>query len=348
MILRTLKQYQGKTIDPTELPKVIKKALSRTVSIGAEKMLESVKLRCSKMLEKRRRFARKFEQRLMMKWKTPIDLLETLLEISYEIGAEFNNEYRKEASRKGDYLFDVLTRLHARACQTGFEILALLRNGLADGSNARWRTLHEIAVIALFIRKQGVATAKRFLDYEVIESYKKALEYQRCCSRLGYKPLTKKELESLTKMRCDLLKKYGKDFDENYGWIPLGIVSTRNFAEVEKSVGLDHLRPYYRMACDNVHSGTKGIKFKLGLIVDAKRSEILLAGPVKLWISRSRSEYGNILDPSNNLSSFNQTYSKKINRSCCDAEACQGDMRRIRQGSGSDREGRKRNQKKGC
>ena len=72
--------------------------------------------------------------------------------ISRESGDLFNESFGKN----NDQVFFVLWRLHARSCQITMEILALLKSGFADGAHARWRTLHEIAVTALFIKQQGI------------------------------------------------------------------------------------------------------------------------------------------------------------------------------------------------
>jgi hypothetical protein len=41
-----------------------------------------------------------------------------------------------------------------------------------DGAIARWRTLHEIAVIAMCVRDRGDAMAERYLLHSTVESYK--------------------------------------------------------------------------------------------------------------------------------------------------------------------------------
>ena len=84
-------------------------------------------------------------------WGEAIDRLDMLIDLCMEEGARFNDLFREEAAQTDDFVFDALTRLHARGCQVGFEILALLKNGFADGAHARWRTLHELAVVAMFL-----------------------------------------------------------------------------------------------------------------------------------------------------------------------------------------------------
>lgn len=279
LVLKLLKD-SGKEIPASKLPKVLREVISKTITESADVLLKELKSKSSKMLDERRRYEKGFEKRLFQRWKKPFDLLEMFLEIALEAGAEFNEEYREEASKTSDFRFDVLTRLHARGCLIGFEILSLLKHGFADGAYARWRTLHEIACISFFILEHNQDIAKRFLQYEIVESYRQALAYQKHCLELGYEPLTKKELTEIKRAYDNICKIYGKDFRQYpYGWIPKSILRKRNFAEIEKYVKLDRLRPYYNMACYNVHSGPKGILFKLGLIQDRSKGELLLAGP---------------------------------------------------------------------
>jgi len=155
----------------------------------------------------------------------------------------------------------------------------LLKAGLADGAHARWRTLHEIAVIACFIKDRGQEVAKRYLHYGIIETYREFLQYQKHCPTLGYEPPTDEEQHRIQTMHDEVVSMYGGDFRDKYGWIPKQVLKRKTFDELEKSVHLDKLRPYYMMACHNVHSGPKGIQFRLGLLKRGPRGSIILAGP---------------------------------------------------------------------
>lgn len=276
-----------KVSDPLSLDKAAQKIVQTTVDHYAELILKFVESHLEDMVSKIRTDARRFEERLLQRWKKPIDLLEVFVEMCCEAGAKLNEEYRNTPARSNDYVFDVLTRLHARGCQVSHEILALLKAGLPEGAHARWRTLHEIAVIAFFIKEQGSEVAKRYLHHEIVETYKEALVYQEHCRRLGYEPLSEKELEVIKKRSEEVLKTYGEDFRQDFGWVPSSILRAPNFKEMERHVKLDHLRPYYRMASQNVHSGPKGISVKLGLLRSGSHKPMLPAG---------RSNYG-LADP---------------------------------------------------
>ena len=145
---------------------------------------------------------------------------------------------------------------------------------------ARWRSLHEVAVVALFISKNGSECAERYTYHQFVESRKAAKNYERCQIRLGYEPIAEAEVEEIERLYQFVLDKYGAEFREQYGWArPYLSVPEKarvNFSDIEEAADIDHLRAHYQMASHNVHANPKGVFFKLGLIAE---SEVLLAGP---------------------------------------------------------------------
>ena len=279
LILEAFIDYKKDIPDSEKISEIIADVMLKTLPKSAEILLDELKSKSSKMLKERRKINRFFEKRLMKRWAKPIDLLEMFYVIAFEVGEEFNREYREEAAKNNDYLFDALTRIHARACQVCFEIITLLKSGFADGAHARWRTLHELAVISLFIKEHGQDIAKRFLDYEAVENYREAVEYQKNCKELGYEPLTIKEFKEIEKKYVSTCRKYDNKFKKNYGWIPEEILSERKFDEIEKSLKMGKFYPLYIWASHNIHAGAKSLKFRLGLFQDSSKSDLLLAGP---------------------------------------------------------------------
>jgi hypothetical protein len=174
-------------------------------------------------------------------------------------------------------LIDILTRLHARACQITHEILCLMSAGLADGAMARWRTLHEIAVISFLLKEHGEELAIRYRLYEIVESYKASRDYNARCDQLGYEPLDEFELLEIKQQYDRVIQEYGSSFGKQYGWASDVLGSEHpSFAALERKVGIDHLRGHYGMASYNVHANPKGIFFNLGLMDE---NALLLAGP---------------------------------------------------------------------
>ena len=230
------------------------------------------------MLKKRRKDLRDFESRLRKDWKKPFDLLEMFLEIATEAGDEFNNEFRKDERERKNFVLEALTRLHARACQITSEILVLLKSGFADGAHARWRSLHEIAVVGSFIKTHGNETAERYLLHNTIESFKAMNLYQKYQDILGDEPISQKEYDSIKTLYEKLIAQFGSSYKNNYGWASSDLNKDNpSFSDIEEKSGLDYLRPYYKLASHNVHANPKGVMFKLGLLPDT--NNILLSGP---------------------------------------------------------------------
>src|SRR5205085_1323322 len=134
-----------------------------------------------------------FRKRLERRWGEPLDQLRMLLTVSREW---FEGRHKREISQtahKDEEFREIIARLLARACQVTDEIICLLENGFADGAMARWRTLHEIAVVATIISQYGESIAERYLAHQAVESKKKMDKYLACYQQLGYKPLTVRE-----------------------------------------------------------------------------------------------------------------------------------------------------------
>lgn len=249
----------------------------------AVKLLQSLKQKFNSHHLKNSTLKKSFNQNLHNVWGKPLDLLEMLYYIALETGDIFNSHFRQSITIQNNYLFDVLIRLHARSCQITFEIILLLRNGLADGAHARWRTLHEIAIVSYFIEKHGNDLAERYYYHSSVETYKAALQFQEHCDALGHDKIPVAEFNIIKTKRDEVVNKFGTSYKESYGWAST-VLGNQNpkFSDIEKNVGLEYMRPYYKMASHNVHANPKGIFFKLGL---TDSDEFLLAGSSNLGLS---------------------------------------------------------------
>jgi len=65
------------------------------------------------------------------------------------------------------------------------EIAVLLRSGYADGAHARWRTLHEISVVAALLKEHGEELAERWWCHVAVESLRGANQFNRYAHLLG-------------------------------------------------------------------------------------------------------------------------------------------------------------------
>ena len=111
-----------------------------------------------------------------------------------------------------------------------------------------------------------------------VQRYKAALQYQKYCERLGQEPIPEDEISALREERNRLVKRFGSSFKEDYGWAAKVTQPRKpSMAVIEKCAGLEHWRPYYRLASHNVHPNSHGTYFRIGLV--SHQEDVILAGP---------------------------------------------------------------------
>lgn len=263
----------GKKLDSS-----IKILIQESLPKYSQEIMEKLKKSINNMLNHQRKYQKGFENRLYQKWKEPLNLFEYLIKISLESGMELKDKINKTTNSTDNFKESALIKLHARALQISNEILVLLKSGYADGANARWRSLHELAVISFFLLNNNNDVSRRYLEHEIIKNFKELKDYKAYYKKLGYLPIGRKEFNKIKSEKERLCSIYDDNFQSDYGWIPSSILSksNRDFRTLEKYVKLDRLRPFYNLSCDAVHGGSKGF-YRLGLM-DNYQHKILLAG----------------------------------------------------------------------
>ncbi|TPL08673.1 DUF5677 domain-containing protein [Mesorhizobium sp. B2-4-11] len=206
-----------------------------------------------------------FRCNLQARWGKGFDALGMLIELSRDIGTDFHRRASRSRSRRRVHLNKALFHLHVRAIQIASEIMVLMENGFADGAMARWRTLHEVACVAMVLDGGGEALAERYLAHEIVEAKKGLGQYQQCHTRLGYAPIAKGAAARIEKDYADATHRYGKEFGGDYGWVAAHLGNPKpNFSNIEDAAGRAMMRSHYKMASHNVHASTKGIAYRLG------------------------------------------------------------------------------------
>lgn len=245
----------------------LREGVGEALRESGERLLDRLLERAPAMLAEHRAHREAFEADLRTFWGEAFDVYETMHVCCKEAGQDFYRRYLPDPQLPHDYIFDALMRLHARACLVAGEVLALLRAGFPSGAHARWRTIHELAVVAFFISEHGQEIARRYLAHDAVQRYKSALLYNRYQEKLGYEPFDPGEFETIEQARNDALDEFGPGFGKDWGWaIPaLSDGASPTFNAIEQAIGLDHLRPYYRMASDVAHANAHGSFFDLGL-----------------------------------------------------------------------------------
>lgn len=218
-----------------------------------------------------------FESNLQEIWGGAFDRLEILIGVSREIATIVDSNWRNQKRRRRTPEMILAHRFQARAICIADEILVLLKSGLAGGAVARWRSLHELAVVATVVGKFKGDIAERYVSHSAITRYQATLVYQENAAALGFKPISAKTVERNLKERDRVVSKYGVQFKEAYGWASevLGRPA-KKFDDIEKLAGMSALRPFYKHASKAVHGGAQGTLEPEGL---RKKDTILLAGP---------------------------------------------------------------------
>jgi hypothetical protein len=216
-----------------------------------------------------------FRQRLEDRWGEGLDLLCMLLTVCREIGSEANKRYRRSKSKKHQFRRFVLIRLQSRACQVADEIITLMENGFANGAMARWRTLHEIAVIVTLIENGDEELAERYILHDAVDRKREADEYERTQVPIGYAPLAKSVRKELEKNYAEALKRFGEDFKGEYGWASSIIKGRATFRRLQEEAGREGMTSYYKLASYNIHVGAHSM---FNSLTNIGNDEILLAG----------------------------------------------------------------------
>ncbi len=268
--LAAITRYTDKFKDG--LPNLVERVGDET----AASLYATLKKRWSQEAKQQGRDLSEFQRRLYRRWGAGLNGLRMLLTIAREFGSSFIEGLRETDQHGAPVTLDVLIRLHARACQVADEVLCLLGEGFADGAIARWRTLHEIATVALFISDHGDELAERYMAHDIVETMRVVRQYEKYWQRLGVDAIKESELAEIKKRYAAAIAMYGPDFKGQYGWAAKHLNKPKpSIADIREGTKLDHLAPFYRFASHNVHANAKGILLRMGLIGE---SNILLSG----------------------------------------------------------------------
>jgi hypothetical protein len=227
----------------TKLPKVIESTARKT----AVSVLKTLRERWTGEHARQEEDLNGFRERLRERWGPAVGELRMLLTMSREWCQEALQ--REETRKKSEKTRKLLVRLLVRAFQVTDEIACLFENGLADGAMARWRTLHEIAVVATVISQHGEGIAERYLAHQAVESKRAMDKYLACYQRLGYKPLTTRQQKKIQRNYDKAVTLYGPAFKTDYGWAAFHLKSNRpTFVDLEAAAGRAGMRAITRWA----------------------------------------------------------------------------------------------------
>lgn len=224
--------------------------------------LDSVNKQTAKGYKEDKGYEKDYKKRIEKIYKPYFVELYGLLSICLEAihhHREYTSEQKAFRSKKHRMYYFLIVRLHARALRVCNEIVSLMEAGYGTGALSRWRALHELVTTINFLIENPNAI-ELFLEHNKVLSYEAMADYNKYSELLNHKPYSAREIAGTRRVRNNLVKKHGKEIKQPYGW--LNIYSKgrlKNFRDLEKESGQEHLRPYYRYASYGIHTNVKSL-----------------------------------------------------------------------------------------
>lgn len=210
-----------------------------------------------------------FRSNLEDRWGDGLSLLRMLLTSCRQIGQGASQRYKRSRARRYLYRRWLLERLYVRACQVSDEIICLLENGFADGAMARWRTLHEIAVVAVVISEGDEDLAERYIRHDAVEVKRQADDYNDSQVPLGARSLGKRQSAGINADYAAAIARFGPTFAHPYGWASKHLnMKKPTFKDIQIAAGRTGSSSHYKLASFNVHAGARNLFFNLSSIGD--------------------------------------------------------------------------------
>lgn len=220
----------------------------------------------SKVLHDIRKAEKGFEKRSFERWKPAFDHLEMMWNISQELGEANAKEFDQNTDESTQAVMAALSNIFPKALLVTNEIICLLKGGFPDGALARWRSLHELSVTAMYILQEGREPAIEYLLSFHFAARRAALQMNEHAEIAGLEEFSKGDLEGFDTRRNEAEKVLGRKIEKDKdGEWPAINLKHRNFAAIEKHVGMDHWRPWYKCASQHTHADLKPVGNLLGM-----------------------------------------------------------------------------------
>jgi len=255
-----------KSTDPEEVAAKFKELFEGVADECQESSLIEYRSMAPKLLKQSRKSLRGFEKRNFKRWKAAFDHLEMIWAIAQELGEVNGREIKADGDKDDNAVMAALAHLFPNALLISQEIICLLKGGFADGALARWRSLHEVSVTAMYVIKHGEKAAIAYLMSFHFAARRSANQVNDHAARAGLQTFSKVELLQFDLRCAEAEKLLGRkiDKDKNGEWPAITQIH-KNFAEIEKQVGMDHWRPRYKWASSHTHANHRPTGTLLGM-----------------------------------------------------------------------------------
>lgn len=204
-------------------------------------------------------------------WKKAIDQLNMLRHLVVEWGtAAFGI---KSGAYANPNTALALNRLTLRLYSVAGEVIALAQAGYADGALARWRTIHEISIIAIFLSKHPDKCAQMYLAHSIIDELRLVESGSGEQTDRTRNKADQEYLTSLQKQKSQLLKIFGSSFAKDLGWAAVELGRAKiTLRELEDLVEMGILRQGYQHANSATHGGALAALTRISLGMDIEYS----------------------------------------------------------------------------
>ncbi len=211
-----------------------------------------------------------FIKRNRERWSIGFRKLHALRETCLQAGMNFQSQFIKIPKYETDELIGVFLRQHAHACRISGEIIHLLEGGYPDAALARWRTLYEMVVTCLVIKKCGREAAIDYIKHGMVKTAEGIAEHRKTAEAMGQSTFTDEESEYFENLKEEIT-----NGEASWHWAR----KHTGFAKLEKLreyVELDKWSHNYKLASRNIHSDY----FEMSSLyaMNEAKQDILLSG----------------------------------------------------------------------
>jgi len=233
------------------LPNLIQESIDNCANIS----LQSYRQTSTKALRKIRSATRRFENRTFKRWRPAFDHLEMMWHIAQELGEGHSKDFDIDNPEDIRIVMGAISQIFPKALIVTQEIICLLKGGYPDGALARWRSLHELTVSAMYIIKEGKEPALNYLMSFHFSARRAAHQINEHAERARMEPFSIEMLRDLDRHCAEAESHLGRSFvrDKDGEW-PAINRTHRSFADLERHVEMDHWRPRYKWASRHTHA----------------------------------------------------------------------------------------------
>ncbi|WP_318488959.1 DUF5677 domain-containing protein [Photobacterium leiognathi] len=211
-----------------------------------------------------------FLQKNRERWSIGFIKLHSLRETCLQAGMNFQEQFLKIQRYETDELIGVFMRQHAHACRITGEIIHLLEGGYPDAALARWRTLYEMVVTCLVIKKCGREAAIDYIKHGLVQTAEGVEEHRNTAEAMGQETFTDQDAEFFAELKLNITKG-----DSSWHWAREH-TGYKKIDKLREFVELDKWSHNYKLASRNIHSDYYEMRALYGM--SEAQQDLLLCG----------------------------------------------------------------------